>query len=87
MRIIIKDSNTNLNIRLPSRLILNGIAAKLAHKIINKKIEDKGGNFPVTNSQLKNLIREINKYRRKHRDWILVEVDEPSSGDKVIIKP
>lgn len=87
MRIIIKDSDTNLNIRLPSRLLLNGITAKLAPKIINKKIKNKGGNFPVTSSQLKNLIREINKYRRKHRDWILVEVDEPSSGDKVIIKP
>lgn len=87
MRIIIKDSDTKLNIRLPSRLLLNGITAKLAPKIINKKIEVKGGNSSVTSSQLKNLIREINKYRRRHRDWILVEVDEPSTGSKVIIKP
>lgn len=87
MRIIVKDSDTNLNIKLPSRLILNGITAAFASKIINKKIEDKGGNSPVTSSQLRNLIREINKYRRKHRDWILVEVDEPSTGSRVIIKP
>lgn len=86
MRIIVKDSDTNLNIRIPSRLLLNGITAKFAPKTINKKIEDKGGNFHVTSDQLKILIREINKYRHKHKDWVLVEVDEPSTGDRVIIK-
>ena len=89
MKIIIKDADTNLNLRLPSRLILNSITAALAPRIINKKIKESADDFkrPVTSSQLRALIREINRYRRKHRDWVLIEVEEESKGERVVIKP
>lgn len=89
MKIIIKDSDTNRNITLPSRLILNSLTATLAPKLINKKIKGRGNDTKlcVKGSQLRRLIREINRYRRKHKDWVLVEVEEGANGDKVIIKP
>lgn len=89
MKIIIKDSDTNRNITLPSRLILNSLTATLAPKLINKKIKGGKNNskISVTGSQLRRLIREINRYRRKHKDWVLVEVEEGTTGDSVVIKP
>lgn len=90
MKIVIKDADTNLNLRLPSRLILNSITAALAPRIINKKIKESTDNDfkqPITSSQLRTLIREINRYRRKHRDWVLIEVGEESTGERVVIKP
>lgn len=89
MKIIIKDSDTNRNITLPSRLILNSLTATLAPRLINKKVNSgKDECKPkITGSQLRVLIREINRYRRKHKDWVLVEVEERATGDKVIIKP
>lgn len=89
MKIIIKDSDTNRNITLPSRLILNSLTATLAPKWINKKIKGSGNDTKlcVKGSQLRRLIREINRYRRKHKDWVLVEVEEGATGDRVVIKP
>lgn len=89
MKIIIKNSDTNMNLTLPSRLILNSLAATLASKWINKKINGSGNDVKlcVKGNQLRKLIREINRYRRKHKDWVLVEVEEETTGDKVVIKP
>ncbi|MBD5103901.1 MAG: hypothetical protein HDT47_03445 [Ruminococcaceae bacterium] len=89
MKIIIKGYDTNMNLTLPSRLILNGLTATLAPKWINKKINGfkKNSEISITGSQLRTLIREINRYRRKHKDWVLVEVEEGENGDRVIIKP
>lgn len=89
MKIIIKNSDTNLNLTLPSRLILNSLTATLAPKLINKKINGGKNNSGIylKGSQLRRLIREINRYRRKHKDWALVEVEEGENGDRVIIKP
>lgn len=85
MKIIIKDSDTNLNLTFPSRIVLNRITASLAPKMINKKA---GKEIPsVTSGQLRALVREINKFRKKHKDWVLVEVNETSAGQQVIIKP
>lgn len=85
MKIIIKDSDTNLNLTFPSRIVLNRITASLAPKMINKKAGEKIP--PVTSGQLRALVREINKFRKKHKDWVLVEVNEASTGEQVIIKP
>lgn len=85
MKIIIKDSDTNLNLTFPSRIVLNKITASLAPKIINKKAGEEIP--PVTSGQLRALIREINKFRKKHKDWVLIEVNEASTGEQVIIKP
>lgn len=85
MKIIIKDSDTNLNLTFPSRIVLNKITAALATKMINKKAGEEIP--PVTSGQLRALVREINKFRKKHKDWVLVEVNEASTGEQVIIKP
>lgn len=85
MKIIIKDSDTNLNLTFPSRIVLNKITAALATKMINKKAGEEIP--PVTSGQLRALIREINRYRKKHKDWVLIEVNETCTGEQVIIKP
>lgn len=83
MKIIVKDSDTNLNLKIPSGMILNTITATILPKALNKK---SGGEFKLTGKQLRPLVREINRFRKKHKDWVLVEVEEDSTGERVIIK-
>jgi hypothetical protein len=88
MKIIVKDSDMNLKIILPSRLVLNSLTAYLAPHFINRKTgADKNGSVSeITGKQLRLIFREINRYRRKHRDWVLLEAESGSSGEKVMIK-
>lgn len=82
MKIIINGSDESTEIKIPGRLILNSITATVAPKLISKKAEP---GFSLTGKQLRPLIREINKFRKKHRDWVLVEVVDGDSGEKVVI--
>lgn len=86
MKIIVKDENSNLNLRFPSGLILNSLTASVAGTMLKKKTRKYNIPFNISGKQLRQLIRAVNKYRKAHKDWVLVEVQE-GSGNKVIIKP
>lgn len=82
MKITIKHENNNLNLRFPSGLLLNGLTASAAGVMLKRKAHE----LNISGSQLRTLIRAVNKYRKKHKDWVLVEIQE-QSGETVVIKP
>ena len=79
MRIRVKDKEHNIRFWFPTGLFLSRpIAAAIA-----KGARDKG--IPLTGKQLNVLFKDIKRYRREHKDWVLAEVDS-KDGDKVFIK-
>ena len=80
MRVVVK-SNEGPNIRLlfPTRLVLNRFSAGF----IPRYLKDYG--IDITKEQAITFIKALNQYRRKHLDWILVEV-QSSDGEYVKIK-
>ena len=80
MKIIIRDpKDKNLTIRFPSFLVLNAVSAMLLAKIMRKY----GAN--ISRQQAKLFIKELNRYRRHHRNWKMVEV-QSADGEYVEIK-
>lgn len=80
MKIIIRDPKTkNLTIRFPSFLVLNSVSAILLAKIMRKYRAN------VSRQQAKLFVKELNRYRRHHRNWKLVEV-QSADGEYVEIK-
>lgn len=88
MKIIVRDSDTNLNLTLPHRLLLNSLTATLAPRVLNRRTgAEENPSIPkITGKQLRMFIRELNRYRRSHKDWVLLEVENDASGEKVMIK-
>lgn len=82
MKITVKHENNNINLRFPSGLLLNGLTASAVGTMLKRKARE----LNISGSQLRTLIRAVNKYRRKHKDWVLVEIRE-NSGETVVIKP
>ena len=75
MRISINGpSDPHINLRLPSALALNSLSARY----IQKALQENGIN--LTRRQLLHLMRTLRKYKRKHPDWNLVEVEKADGG-------
>ena len=69
MRIHIKESGgKNISLRLPNRLILNGLSAILLSKASKRK------NLNISAKQLCILFRTIKKYKFTHPKWKFIEV-------------
>lgn len=66
--IVSKETNPGIHLRLPTVFLLNGLTAK----IVCGFLDDKGVSIP--RSQMNVLFRELERYRKKHPDWKLVEV-------------
>ena len=80
MKIVVKNNDEpNLWLPIPSGLVLNHFTANLASKQL------KNSGFDITKEQAIRIIDELNRYRRSHPDWVLVEV-QSSDGDYVKIK-
>lgn len=79
MKISIKSDDLKLTLRLPTGLILNRLTAG----IVCRKLKKEG--IHLTRKQIVLFIKELKKYKKKHRDWNLVEVEE-SDEDSVIVK-
>lgn len=80
MKIVLK-SNDDINIRipLPSGLFLNRFAVGFAQKYLKKYC------INVSKKQTIAFIKELNRYRRKHPEWQLVEI-QSADGYFVTIK-
>ena len=79
MKIIVKESNCNIRLRLPTGLILNRWSAAF----LCREAEKHGMKFNP--SQMLALIKALNHYRRSHPDWVLAEVSG-AKGEYVIVK-
>lgn len=86
MKITIKgNEKKDICIRIPTRLALNGLTAKLAtSKLVMKKLDEKDMP-PLTYEQMKTVIRAIHEARRRFPDWTIVEVEE-ADGEKITVK-
>ncbi|MGN1002915.1 MAG: hypothetical protein ACI4PC_09100 [Oscillospiraceae bacterium] len=81
MRILVKEAEgRGVNIVLPSRLVLNSLSARAAASLVSRKT-----GVSIPGSAAAEMIRAINRFRRRHPDWCLVEVDS-ADGERVRIK-
>lgn len=80
MKIIVEEKEgQDINLQLPTGLVLNGITAG----VISRLCEKNGVQIPK--EYMKELIKEVKKYKKEHPEWTLVEVCE-RNGDRVEIK-
>ena len=80
MKILVKE-NGGHTIRLifPSGLVLNSVSASF----LPKYLEEQG--IHITRDQARAFIKELNRFRKRHKDWKLVEVRD-AKGDYVEIR-
>lgn len=79
MKVIIREPDHPIDLRLPTGLLLNRCTAG----IICREAEKYG--VRISRSQMKVLIKALNTYRRSHPDWVLVEVSG-ADGEYVQVK-
>ena len=80
MKIVIKnDEHKNIVVILPTGLFANKLTAAFVCRALKKK----GINIPL--GCMSHFLKALNKYRHKHKDWILAEING-SDGDYVKIK-
>lgn len=83
MRIIIESpGEKTIRLIFPTRLLFNNLTALIGAGTINKYIPSSSPR--ISAGQLRGLIKEINRVKRKYRDFVLVDV-ESSDGDIVKI--
>ncbi len=78
MRIIVKGE-TNFKFVFPTGLLLNRVTATLAPYFANDD------NIKLTRAQAIAMVKAINYYRRRHKDWKLIEMYD-ADGEYVEIK-
>lgn len=80
MRIVVKsNAGPSFWLPIPSGLVLNRFVAGFAPQYLKEYGID------ISREQAILFIKELNRYRRKHRDWVLVEV-QSAGGVWVKIK-
>lgn len=80
MRIVVKsDEGPNLWLPFPSCLVFNRFAAGFASKYLKKYGLD------ITKKQAVYFVKALNRYRRRHPQWVLVEVTG-ADGEYVKVK-
>ena len=80
MKIVVKSTEgPNIWLPIPSWLILNRFAASVAPKYLKEYGID------ITKKQAAAFVKALNRYRRKHPEWVLVEA-QSSGGEYVTVK-
>ena len=80
MKIVVKSNEgPNIWLPIPSGLVLNRFDAGFAPKYL------KGYGLDITKEQAVTIIEALNRYRRKHPEWVLVEV-QTSNSEYVKVK-
>lgn len=84
MRIYVDDNDgTNINIRIPTGLLLNRITALILSKVLNT-VPGIPDNLKLSKQQLYYFLKIIKDYKKNHPGWKLVEVHS-ADGDVVEI--
>ena len=79
MHIHVNDSNKNFRLTLPTGLVLNRFTALFIPRFL------KGKGIKIDRAKGVAFVKCLNRYRRSHKDWVLVEV-ESIDGTFVKIK-
>ncbi len=74
-----EHGGVNLTIPLPTGLVCNAITAEIAAQAAKKQ------GVPMKAADLRRLFAAIRHYKRKHPDWVLVDV-QSADGDRVSIR-
>lgn len=69
-----------VRLALPSGLVFNRFSATL---LLPRILEENG--IHISGKDARMLVKGIRDYQKKHRDWVLIEVDS-ADGDRVLIK-
>ena len=78
MKIAIKWDETKLTLRFPTGLVLNRFTAGIVRKSLKKQ------GVRLTRKQTVLFIKELKRYKKTHRDWNLVEVEEDGKNSVII---
>ena len=73
------EDGPNLTIPIPTSLLCNRLTAGFSAKVMEQN------GVHATPEQMVRFFRAIRQYKRKHPDWVMVEV-ESSTGDYVYVK-
>ncbi len=80
MRIHVEEAGIRrFSLILPTGLALNRFTAGM----VAKSLAEQG--VQMNKKQARTFVKHLNRYRRSHKEWVLVEV-ESADGDKVKIK-
>ena len=79
MKIRIRSEDANFSLPVPTGLVLNPITAEILAKLLREYP------VPVTGGQILRLFSAIRQFRRRNKDFILVEVHS-ADGEEVLIK-
>lgn len=78
MKISVKG-DPNINLAIPSGLVLNSLTASLLPIYLRKY------DVHIPAAQARKFVRALNRYRKAHPEWVLVEVLS-SQGETVCIR-
>lgn len=95
MKIIVypKDqTEKEIKISIPTGLLCNRVSAGMAlRKLVKQSSENKitlqgkdGGSIKISQKLAVKVVKEMNKFRKKHKDFVFIEA-ESASGDIVKI--
>ena len=80
MKIVVKSNEgPNIWLPIPSGLVLNRFVAGFVPKYL------KGYGLDITKEQAILFVKALNRYRRKHPEWVLAEV-QSADGEYVKVK-
>ena len=80
MKIVVTTKEgPNIRLPIPSGLVLNRFVAGFAPKYLKEYGID------ISKEQAVVFVKALNRYRRKHPEWVLVEV-ESSNGEYVKVQ-
>ena len=82
MKVQIRGGGRNLNLRIPTALCFGKATVWLANHVGRKYAPD--ALKDISPEALDALFAEFRRFRKKHRSWVLVDV-ESSSGEMVKI--
>ncbi|MBO7245920.1 MAG: hypothetical protein J6V56_04055 [Clostridia bacterium] len=84
MKINIKSPSRRFVLWVPSFLVFNPVTASVAGRWINAKTKS-GKKSGVSSRACRKIFKEINRCRRKNKDWRVVDILSPN-GEHILIK-
>lgn len=79
MKIIVKEPEHHIRLRIPTGLVFNRFTAAA----ISKEADKYGVKISI--HQVRILMKVLKEYRKKHPDWVLAEV-QSGDGEYVLVK-